>query len=466
MAIKPVRSVTKTITPSGANLVLLDDGVSMGKATLADAVTTVAGPLADTKIAALNLNTASQKTIEFFATAAQGTKADAAIPSSEIGSTVQAYSARLKSLADATDGTTGQVVARASDGSLEFSDAGTGDVVGPASAVANSIALFTDTSGKSVDDGSVTRGSIAELSVGGNYALAPVHIGDRNENNSNNCVVLISRDFDGSGTLGTDDGHAFSDSTDISRTGGIAYNSFDARVDITGDNYDHYAAFQADPDIAISGTLSKYYGSVSAGEVIRGTVTNYFGFYAFNMYGAGTVTNQYGLFVPQLNKGTTANWAVYTDGSTPSYFGGPLDLSRSTAGQIKFPASQNASSNANTLDDYEEGSWTPTIAASTGTITSTSDISGTYTKIGNRVFFELAFSIVTNGTGSGFITATLPIVNGASNFVCVGAINSGGSEALYGVAAGGGTQIFINTAVGAYPGANGRSYTMSGNYPV
>ena len=30
-------------------------------------------------------------------------------------------------------------------------------------------------------------------------------------------------------------------------------------------------------------------------------------------------------------------------------------------GQIKFPAAQNASSDANTLDDYEEGTWTPVI---------------------------------------------------------------------------------------------------------
>lgn len=31
-------------------------------------------------------------------------------------------------------------------------------------------------------------------------------------------------------------------------------------------------------------------------------------------------------------------------------------------GQIKFPATQNASSNANTLDDYEEGTWTPVLS--------------------------------------------------------------------------------------------------------
>jgi hypothetical protein len=56
-------------------------------------------------------------------------------------------------------------------------------------------------------------------------------------------------------------------------------------------------------------------------------------------------------------------------------------------GGITFPASQNASSNANTLDDYEEGTWTPTYACSSGSFnTLTMDIiSATYTKIGRQV---------------------------------------------------------------------------------
>jgi len=37
-------------------------------------------------------------------------------------------------------------------------------------------------------------------------------------------------------------------------------------------------------------------------------------------------------------------------------------------GQIKFPATQNSSADANTLDDYEEGTWTPTLPNG-GTVT-------------------------------------------------------------------------------------------------
>ena len=50
---------------------------------------------------------------------------------------------------------------------------------------------------------------------------------------------------------------------------------------------------------------------------------------------------------------------------------------------ITFQASAVSSSDPNTLDDYEEGSWTPTLGS--GTAWSYSTRSGTYTKIGNTV---------------------------------------------------------------------------------
>ena len=55
-----------------------------------------------------------------------------------------------------------------------------------------------------------------------------------------------------------------------------------------------------------------------------------------------------------------------------------------TGGQITFPATQSASADANTLDDYEEGTWTP-VAAVGFTIVGATVASGSYTKIGNLV---------------------------------------------------------------------------------
>ena len=54
-----------------------------------------------------------------------------------------------------------------------------------------------------------------------------------------------------------------------------------------------------------------------------------------------------------------------------------------TSGQIAFPATAVPSADANTLDDYEEGTWTPGVGSLTvvGAFTS----GGTYTKIGRKV---------------------------------------------------------------------------------
>ena len=58
---------------------------------------------------------------------------------------------------------------------------------------------------------------------------------------------------------------------------------------------------------------------------------------------------------------------------------------------ITFPATQSASTDANTLDDYEEGTWTPALLLATGSITFSS-VSGGYVKIGKLVYIRANFS--------------------------------------------------------------------------
>jgi hypothetical protein len=71
---------------------------------------------------------------------------------------------------------------------------------------------------------------------------------------------------------------------------------------------------------------------------------------------------------------------------------------------ITFPATQSASSDANTLDDYEEGTWTPTISSdgTLPTVTSYANRSGVYTKVGNIVTCTCTVraSISSAGTGT------------------------------------------------------------------
>ena len=85
---------------------------------------------------------------------------------------------------------------------------------------------------------------------------------------------------------------------------------------------------------------------------------------------------------------------------------------------ITFPATQSASSNANTLDDYEEGTWTPVLTfATTGTMTYTaSTANGYYTKIGNVVNCKVSMVLTafTAGTASGTSRISLPFTIGSS----------------------------------------------------
>jgi hypothetical protein len=81
-----------------------------------------------------------------------------------------------------------------------------------------------------------------------------------------------------------------------------------------------------------------------------------------------------------------------------------------TANGIKFPATQVASANANTLDDYEEGTWSSTVENG-------SNLSGTgtldqalYTKVGRLVTVSGRITGVTviNGTATTYPVVTLP----------------------------------------------------------
>jgi hypothetical protein len=94
---------------------------------------------------------------------------------------------------------------------------------------------------------------------------------------------------------------------------------------------------------------------------------------------------------------------------------GLLDLSAATSGQVKFPATQNASGNPNTLDDYKEGTWTPALTFGGGATGLTySTRTGSYTKIGNCVFIELTIALSAKGssTGAGVISGLPFAVSG------------------------------------------------------
>lgn len=151
----------------------------------------------------------------------------------------------------------------------------------------------------------------------------------------------------------------------------------------------------------------------------------------------------------------------------------PIDISHASAGQIVFPATQNASANANTLDDYEEGTWTPSIGGSATYTTQT----GTYTKIGNLVTFQCQLNINVIGTGSTNTISGLPFVCAASpGYIVHAAFWSGsplGLDSLVGLTTGSASTLSLYGTTAAATNmslqnamGSGASIFISGSYRV
>jgi hypothetical protein len=119
------------------------------------------------------------------------------------------------------------------------------------------------------------------------------------------------------------------------------------------------------------------------------------------------------------NNGSTNHMVLDSNGGlkTLNTIGvGNATPSTSGAG-ITFPATQSASTDANTLDDYEEGTWTPTITfgatSGSGTGVTYSVQTGRYTKIGRAVVCTGEFVLSNKGSSTGNARITgFPFTNG------------------------------------------------------
>ena len=121
--------------------------------------------------------------------------------------------------------------------------------------------------------------------------------------------------------------------------------------------------------------------------------------------GASTGTATFTIESPATSTNRTitladATGTMVVSGTTPSLNG------------ITFPATQVASAGANTLDDYEEGSWTPVLSDGTNNATMSAFTGGRYTKIGNVVYLFCYVETTSLGSVTGVIRITgLPFVS-------------------------------------------------------
>lgn len=115
----------------------------------------------------------------------------------------------------------------------------------------------------------------------------------------------------------------------------------------------------------------------------------------------------------------TGQWVIGQSGGTLTHsIQGQVSV---TGGQIVFPATQNPSSNANTLDDYEEGTFTPVMTGAGGGAATYTQQIGAYVKIGRFVYTKIHLIFNVN-TLSGNCTITgLPFTaeNVTSSFVAI-----------------------------------------------
>lgn len=195
-------------------------------------------------------------------------------------------------------------------------------------------------------------------------------------------------------TLGVNNADIISlSTTGLAVTGGPLTGtsaSFSTTLSVTG-----HTTFEGITSTGATGTGKLVY---SISPVLTGTVS------ANNISAIGNIKEVAGnsFLLENTTQNSTAQiWNSGGTGASAISMDFPLDISTSTAGQIKFPATQNASSNVNTLDDYEEGAWTPaaSFAGGNGDL-SYSIQAGQYTKIGRQVTC-VAYLLFSETTASG-----------------------------------------------------------------
>ena len=139
---------------------------------------------------------------------------------------------------------------------------------------------------------------------------------------------------------------------------------------------------------------------------------------------------------------------------------------------------------SNLLDDYEEGTWTPVYEGTTTNpvVTYSAGTNGTYTKIGNRVYFQGLIAILSlTSVGSGIMNiGGLPFASSNTCAAIVGSNNDWGnnnhpshaiilsstSVRLYKLATDPQDEMVVVDAAGMLSGSNDNLVYISGHYEV
>jgi hypothetical protein len=120
-----------------------------------------------------------------------------------------------------------------------------------------------------------------------------------------------------------------------------------------------------------------------------------------------------------FNTVTATSLTATTLAATNSSYTGTLTGAAATfsgivaanGGGIQFPATQVASADANTLDDYEEGTWTPVDSSGAGLSLSNTSGNCFYTKVGRTVTVSFRLTYPSTASGSVAVIGGLPFLS-------------------------------------------------------
>ena len=206
----------------------------------------------------------------------------------------------------------------------------------------------------------------------------------------------------------------------------------------------------------VSGVLPIANGGTNASSASITAFNNITGYSASGATGT-TTTNLVFSTSPSITTPTLVGDATLSTGN--------LVIGTSGKGIDFSITSHPAGMTSELLNDYEEGTFTPTPVSTVGSITSTGTLTGRYTKIGRLVTVQITINIVNNGTGAGALyISSLPFAS---------ATNSGGSgisRVTFGMLQvnvdAGSTTPFLMTPVYSYPGGNNTELRCTLSYEI
>jgi len=313
------------------------------------------------------------------------------------------YSATPSAAPAAGNLVAGELALNTADGKLYYKDSSnvvqviatkasaSGGVTGPASATDNAIARFDGTTGKIIQNSAVTiADTTGDITTSGYLITAAGTVSTPALTTTGDLNTGIY--FPAADTIAFTEGGVEAMRIDSSGNVGIGTSSPTARFHVKGSNGEIHLQPDADTEYTAL-TFRNAANNSARGYVLYNYTSNFMSFRTNGSGEAMRIDSSGNVLVGKTT--TTAN-------------GGDLQVSKG----ITFPATQSAQSDANTLDDYEEGTFTPTVAGTTTAGTGTYSVQiGRYVKIGKQVtvWVRLTWSAHT-GTGKGVI-ANLPFTS-------------------------------------------------------